>query len=158
MNVCMWHISSAQVLIQHFQNSSNKWIWLWHLCLLTMYVRLFLCLSVLINAMSKIRTLQPKSCFFQPYNMISYFIFYFFWEISCSPIQLFDLQHLFWSRILACLWLLSEYSQFMLSSQCHIHISIHSHWSGYLFSSLVWYLTVFYIVSAKKFGNFERIH
>jgi len=44
----------------------------------------------------------------------------------------------------------------MLSTQCHIHISIHSHSSGHLLSSLMEYLTVFYIVNAKKFGIFER--
>jgi len=88
--------------------------------------------------------------------MIYYLIFYFFREVSSSPEPLFVLQHKFWSRRLACLWLLSGYSKFMLSTQCHIHISIYSHWYGHLFSFLLQYLTVFYTVSAKKFGIFER--
>jgi hypothetical protein len=62
-----------------------------------------------------------------------------------SPETLFVLQQLFCSRRLACLWLLSVYSKFMLNSQCHIHISLHSHWSGHLFHSVMPYLTVFYI-------------
>jgi len=116
-----------------------------------------LCLSVLINAMSKIRNRQPKRCFFQPYNMIYYLNCYFLCEVSSSPGPLVVLQHLFYSRKLACLWLLSGYSKFMLGSQYHILISIHSHCPGYLSSSQMPYLTVLYIASAKKFGNFERL-
>jgi hypothetical protein len=45
----------------------------------------------------------------------------------------------------------------MLSNQCHIDISIHNHCSGQRLSSLMSFVTLFYIVSANKFGTFERI-
>jgi len=73
--------------------------------------------------------------------------FLFFGDLSISPETLFVLQHLFWSRRLACFWLLSGYSKFMLSSQGHIHTSIHSYGSGHNLSYLMTYLTVFYIGS-----------
>jgi len=76
--------------------------------------------------------------------------FYFLREVSILLEPLFILQHLFCSRRLACLCLLSGYSKFMLGTHCHIPISKHSHCSGNLFSSLMPYLTLYFIVSAKK--------
>jgi hypothetical protein len=121
-----------------------------------MYVRLCLCLSVLISAIKKKEMLSPNVLLpTLRYDLI--FHFFFFRAVSSSPKPLFVLQHLFWSRRLACLWLLSGFSKFMLSSQCHVDISLHSQSSLQHFFSMRPSLTVFYRVSSKKFGICERI-
>jgi len=112
--------------------------------------------SALFNADSGAPLLSAQKLFLPTVQHDLLIQFFLLLEGICFPKPLFHLQHKFWSRRLGCLWLLSGYSEFILSSQCHIHISIHSHCSGHPSSSLMSYLTVFYIVSAKKFGIFER--
>jgi hypothetical protein len=119
---------------------------------------LWLCFSVLINVLSKIRNHQLKKELLQTFKqilIIHYLHFLGGKQVARNSIRL---QHLFWSRRLACLCLLSGHSQFVFSSQCHIDNSIHSHCSGKRVTFLILCLAFFYIVSTKKFWIFERIN